>query len=338
MTTETDADTPSLVEDTLDKVLTEPTEATFWQEYSPRHEFPISLVGSFLVVASLFALIALAVYYSTHQGTDKTSVPIMAVDGGFDDAGDGQEGGGGVDNPIAVGNFSPTKEDIQALPQLTPLPEVRQDIRKKILLDDPNGTIPISDEKAAAYASLSEDLRNKIIGAQKGSGGGSGNNDGSAKTGNGGTGASSARARSLRWILSFNTTDGRDYLNQLGAIGAVILVPLPPDNTRAYIFRDLKNPKQGTFVTEQEWNQLEQQIRFADIKRDNVRDVANSLGLDFTPNSFWAYFPKGFEAELSKKEQAYNNRRPEDIEETRFTVVIRGGKAEIVVQSQRVKR
>jgi hypothetical protein len=177
-----------------------------------------------------------------------------------------------------------------------------------------------------------------MIGNPKGSGGGPGSGDGPKQDGNGGTGASSARQRSLRWILRFRTLDGRDYLQQLGAIGATILVPLPPENKQAYIFRDLKNPKSGEYVTEAEWKKLDNQVRFCDFKRDSVSGVAIALGLDFTPNSFWAFFPKGLEEELSRKEIAHANRRPEDIEETVFTVVIRGGVYTISVAEQRIKR
>jgi len=328
----------SQVEEITDRALEEPTEATFWREYSPRYEFPISLVGSIFIVAIMFVMIALIIYYSTSSNEGKTSVPIMAVDGGFDDAGEGKEGGGGIDNPSAIGDFSPTAKDYEALPQYTAIPDVKEDIKRKILIDDPNGTIAISDEKAAQFASLSESLRNKVIGAQKGTGGGPGNGDGPKQDGNGGTGASSARQRSLRWILRFSTVDGRDYLRQLGGIGAVILIPIPPENNRAYIFRNLANPKAGEFVGDNEWKSLDNQIRFCDVRRDSVQNVSTALGLDFTPNSFWAYFPRGFEDDLSRKEQAYNNRKPEDIDETVFTVVMRDGSATISVAKQTLKR
>jgi hypothetical protein len=54
--------------------------------------------------------------------------------------------------------------------------------------------------------------------------------------------------------------------------------------------------------------------------------------------SFWAFFPRGLEDELSRKELAYRNRRSEDIEETIFSVLIRGGSYEVVVVAQTPKR
>jgi len=318
-----------------------PNENTFWEDYSPHYEFPTSLVSSFFIMGCLFALAALMLYFMKVQNdrVDLSPVPMMGVDGGMDDGSDGMEGGGGVDNPIAIGNFAPTVKDFEQLPQITPIPEVTEDIRKKIAIDDPNGTTPISDEKLAQFAALDKALRDKMLGMTKGATGGTGTGDGPPKPdGNGGVGANSTQRRSLRWILRFRTTDGRDYLNQLSGIGATILVPLPPDNKKAYIFRDLAAPKLGEFVSEEEWKRLDSQIRFCDFKRDSVSGVASALNLDFTPHSFWAFFPKGIEEELSRKEVAYANRRAEDIEETVFEVVVRGGRPTINVAVQKLKR
>lgn len=54
--------------------------------------------------------------------------------------------------------------------------------------------------------------------------------------------------------------------------------------------------------------------------------------------SFWAFFPRELEDELARKEQHYRNRRPEDVEETVFRVVVRGGACEVVVWGQTPRR
>jgi hypothetical protein len=66
--------------------------------------------------------------------------------------------------------------------------------------------------------------------------------------------------------------------------------------------------------------------------------VANTLDLDFQPTTFWAFFPKELEEELARLERNYRNRRSEDIEETIFRVTVRGGRPEVVVAEQRLKR
>ena len=42
--------------------------------------------------------------------------------------------------------------------------------------------------------------------------------------------------------------------------------------------------------------------------------------------------------ELARKETNYRNRRAEDIEETIFRVVVRGGNYELIVDDQKVKK
>jgi hypothetical protein len=91
-------------------------------------------------------------------------------------------------------------------------------------------------------------------------------------------------------------------------------------------------------MTQDQLIRLSGQMQFADIKRESVRSVADALGLDFTPNSFWTFFPKGAEDELAKLEKGYNNRQPEDIAETRFRVEIIDGRYRFDVAAQTLKR
>lgn len=318
-----------------------PDEKTFWQTYSPQYEFPISIVGAIFLLTFLFAMTAVIPYLfvTFHRIPDRTPVPMVGIQGGVEDGDEGGSGGGGVPEPEPIAQTAPSEQDFAALPDRESIPEVQKEIQKRIAIDDPNGAVTVSPEKAAGLATLEKSLRDKLagIGGKKGTPGGPTAGPGTG-TGAAGNGANGTRARSLRWVLRFRTADGRDYLNQLSAVGATILVPLPPENKKAYIFRDLNYPKPGELVSEEEWNKLEEQIRFCDFKRDSVSGMASALKLDFTPHSFWAFFPKHFEDELSLKETAYSGRKAEDIEETIFEVVIRGGRSVISVASQRPKR
>ena len=69
-----------------------------------------------------------------------------------------------------------------------------------------------------------------------------------------------------------------------------------------------------------------------------MQGVAGAVGLDFTPRTFWAFFPKSLEDELARKETGYRNKRADDIEETIFRVTVRGGRFELVVDEQKMKR
>lgn len=312
----------------------------FLELYSPNFEMPISWVSGVLVVALLFAAVV-AIVALANRESDKSGVPVqLAPDGGDDDHGDGKEGGGSTEKP-AVADFStPTsKEDIKAaVPDNVNLPDVKDDLTKKIQADDPDAQVAFSDAKAAAYAGLGDDLQKKLLGGKPGTGGGPGSGDGPNKDGNGGKGASSSRARSLRWVLQFRTYSGRDYLDQLAALNAEVAIPLPPDNNQLILYKNLKNPGRGERMTQDQLVRLSGQIQFSDIRRDSVRSVADALGLDFTPNSFWAFLPRGVEDELSRLEKGYNNRQPEDIAETKFQVQIVGGRYKFVVSEQSLKR
>jgi len=318
---------------------TEPGDATFWQTHSARFEMPISFTTSALIMAGLFALI-LGIYFAATREEQQGSVPIALTDQGFDDEGAGSEGGGGQPDPIAIGFTPPTEKDTQTLPHPEAIPEIQKDINEKLQIEDPNAFTPLSMNKAAEYSTFDKSVIDKLtgIGSQRGTPGGPGSGDDSKGTGPGGTGASATRARSMRWVMRFSTRSGRDYLDQLAALKAVVVVPIPPDGKTAYVFRDLINPKPGTYVEEKEWTKLAGQIQFCDYKKTSVTEVSSALNLNFTPASFWAFFPKDLEGELSRLEVAYGNKQPEQIEETVFEVTVRGGSSQVVVASQKLKR
>ncbi len=147
-----------------------------------------------------------------------------------------------------------------------------------------------------------------------------------------------AAARSLRWTLRFKVESGKDYIEQVGILGGSILLPIPPENTKAILVPDANKPKERREATEKDLKDFQEHLQFTDERSEAVKSVANALGLDFTPKKFLAVFPKELEAELVRKEAEYRNRRVEDIEQTVFRIVIRGEKAEVVVEEQQVQK
>ncbi len=318
---------------------TEPGEDTFWQLHSARFEMPISYVSSALIMAGILALI-LAVAYISNSGVKQDPVPIALADGGTDDTGEGSEGLGGEENPITLGASAPTPDDIKALPHPDAIPDIQKDLEERLKIEDPDSVVPLTTEKAAAYSTFDKSARDKLLnlGSKRGTPGGDGSGTDQKGSGVGGKGAESTRQRSMRWTMTFITSSGRDYLNQLATLKAVIVVPIPPDGKTAYVFRDLINPKPGNFVEEKEWMKLAGQIQFCDFRKQSVTEVSGALNMNFTPASFFAFFPRDMEAELARLEVAYGNKQAEQIEETKFEVTVRGGVSKIVVISQKLKQ
>jgi hypothetical protein len=274
---------------------------------------------------------------------DRSNPPIqlMAVTG-TDDAGQGSAGSGGTANPDIIRDVDPFKGMRDVLPTPEAVADAKANVQK-IVLDDPNGRLPVAAPNAAAYSALDESIRKKLlgVGGQKGDGAQPGKgNDGSAGAGPGGTGADSTRARGLRWVLRFRVASGRDYLDQLKAMRAEILVPLPPDDKKCILIEDINAPSAQRVATDADLKRLAGKIQFSDTRREQVRDVVTALGVNVTgaPKTFWAFFPKDLEDELAYKEKGYRNRRSEDIEETIFRVTVRADKYEIVVEDQVAKR
>jgi hypothetical protein len=302
------------------------------ERYSARHEFPISLFGAAFLMLAAFGVVYLAMSLLNHSATDKRPVPITMMEpSGEDNTGEGSPGGQGVKEPEEIKLQQPTPEDYAQLPQKAPLPDVKADIAKDIPID-PNGTVYIPEEKAAAYGTLSDDIRRKLTSGNKG------NNGNDPGPGPGGTGAHSTKARSIRWVLRFKTDTGRDYVNQLSAMGAIVFIPLKADDKKGYLFRDLKSGKPGELIDANGLSNVADLIQFCDFKRTSVREVASALNLNFDPDSFWAFFPRTLENDLARKEEAFLGRKAEEIAETTFQVVVREGRADIVVVGQKARK
>jgi hypothetical protein len=314
-------------------------EEEFWEKYNKRLEFPLATVTSVVLHIAIAALlIFILVRLMAREDTSPVPVQLVQVFGLDEGGGLGSSGSGGVEDPFVRADAEPDRALINSLPNPNQLPEIRDEIRQTIRYFDEQGRLPISDSNAAAYASLEESIRKKLLGARQGSGDGPGSGfDGSSGKGPGGSGADSTLGRNLRWVLRFRVSSGRDYLDQLRAMQAKILVPVP-NSDKAIFFPDLNDLSRHRIATDDDLRQLANQIKFCDTRRDAVWQVAGTLQLDFKPTTFWAFFPKTLEEELARLERNYRNRRPEDIEETIFRVTFRGGRPEVVVEEQTLKR
>jgi len=317
-----------------------PPEEEFWERYNRRLEFPLATVAAVLLHVAVAAGFTFLLVKVMGGGPDKSDMPVnlVQVEGGVDDDGAGADGSSKGD-PHKDTDTDPFQHAKTLLPTPETLARAKEDIRR-IALDDPNGTMAISPSNAANFTQIDDSLKKLLLGqGRKGDVAGDGKgSDGSKGTGPGGSGADSTRARSLRWVLRFKTNDGGDYVKQLAAMGASILVPLPPENKDCLFFSDLRNPGNRKTATDDDLRRLSGQIKFSDTRPASVQRVCSALGVRESARSFWAFFPRTLEDELSRKELAHRNRRSEDIEETIFSVIIRDGSYHVVVVAQTPKR
>ena len=324
--------------------LAPPLSPEYWQTYSPRFECPISYVLAALVVGLGVFLLLSVIWWTNLPPAEFKPGPKIGLTDGNEAFGDGEAGSGGQPDPLVLGQNAPTRDDMkQIVPDIdTKLPQVKDDLAQKWKLEDPTSTTPLRDDKVAPLAALSDTLRDKLSGlgapkgegGEKGKGGVGGNPDGAGT----GTGSDSTRARTMRWVIVFRTAGGRDYLDQIQSLGAKVIVPLA-DGKTTMLFRTLNgDPPVGKVMTEADWPELSGLVQFSDYTPDSNVQVGQALGMGKLPKGFWAFFPKELEKELARKEVGFQQRRAEDIEETKFEFTRRSGKAELVVVSQKIKR
>src|SRR5262249_35110115 len=153
-------------------------------------------------------------------------------------------------------------------------------------------------------------------------GGGAGTGDGPGVGGGEGANTGSIRAaRKLRWTIMFNTVSGYDYLRQLDSLGAILAVKAPDGELKT-----IRNLMQRPAKLEVEDLQKLNRIFWIDDKPETVEQLVQALGLPFTPPQIIALFPYKFERELLDKELKFRNRKEAEIQETRFQILMRGGK------------
>ena len=322
------SNTPAVEEPPVIAPLVGPPEADLWQEYGNRIEFPFAAVGTvFLhVLAAAVIIFMLSKLRAADEDTSGVPVKLVNVDG-LDDSGEGSAGSGGSEEAIKA-------DDALTLPaEVVPLKELQlpPDLANVLNLDQP-GAMPLPTAAPP-----------KKVNSERGEGDGKGKGyDGSVGTGPGGSGVDSTHARGQRWVLRFTTSDGLDYLNQLAALGAEVVVPLPhpagQKPTGYIVIRDPKNPSIQRRGGDEVLPRSNGQLQLTDRRPGSLEAIRKALNLDFTPAYFGAFISRDTQEDLGRKEKSYRNRKPENIELTFFKVVVRGGTYSAEVTDQTVRK
>jgi hypothetical protein len=339
---------------TEDQDLT-PPEEHFWKRYSPRHEFPLSSVGSVVLhVLSIGALIVIG-YVLTRTNNDDQKAPpsldVIAAPGLPPmNAGGGGEPGGSDTNP---GGTRTKGQEIAANQEPTPpqpgnqLPDSTERLEQVKLppievVTAKDGTREIVGENKKVFGDLNvivDQAKNKLeqsiarADAAKGKGGtgkggGKGGGEGTGVGGGKGPGVAGGNAtirqrRQARWKMFFNTGGGDDYIKQMRGLGAFLGVPqLKGDNQVEYLLiRDIKRNAEAKREDVSKLNR----IFWFDHDPRSVLSVSKALGLRNPPPFFVAFFPPELEERLLQLERQAFSGDEDRIVETHFRVVNRGG-------------
>lgn len=310
----------------------------FWEKYSPHYEFPLSSIGSIAMhVAGVAIFLLLLWLLSRLSISDTQPVPMIGIT--VDGDGSGENGGGsGGGEPMPKEDINPLERPMdpsRPIPEadLAKIKELDQWLPKVPSLDD--APSPESLSQVPKINKLNDDLRKAILeGMSRTKGKGPG--DGSGKSGVEGKGSgttgdpTSSGNRAVRWELNFKTNDGRDYLNQLAAMKATLVIPQPSDWKTNKVYRNiLSNPTGESFDMSQMPG-----LYFVDDSADSAGRIGEVLKLGFSPPFFIAFFPKEIEEKLAKEEREYRGRKESEIFSTKFKILIRNGEPAITVVDQ----
>src|SRR5262245_32367887 len=313
-----------------------PPDEQFWDKYSPHHEFPLSSIGSVALHIGVFAALA-GLLYLAYKSTisDKTPVPMRAIVVVGDNTG-AEGGGSGGGKPQE--NVDPTIHQVR--PKEVPQAQLDEAVPKlkEFLPKVPSNSPGLRPEDLPAvprFAGLDKELQDKLLegaSGQKGKGPGTGGG-GPGPEGPGAGQASdptSSASRGIRWELNFKTESGTDYLNQLRAMKATLLLPQPA-NWKEYKSYPLS---EGSLVGQEFDITKLPGLHFIDDESGSAARLARAMGLDFSPPKFLAFFPKEIEEELARKEREFRARKESEIFSTSFRILVRDGKPTITVIDQ----
>jgi hypothetical protein len=349
-----------------------PPEEQFWQRYSPHHEFQLSSAASFALHALILGLLILLGWLLFHDfdeekkpaTVDAVRIPgIIGKKFGF-----GPGGGGG--SPGGVGAAAGGKDKTDVKTELNPDPVEKPlgntpdptallkevNPRKLEINVSPKGERTISGDavfgKLAQATAQAEAEVNKALGRGKGgSGSGGGKDTGTGKgtgpgkdngpgdkdkgEGGGNTPEETRAKRQMRWTLIFRTQNGKDYRDQLIDLGAILAIPTSSGDY--FVIRDLKAGRAGGKV-ENIRETVGDRIFWTDSQPLSVQSLSGALGLNPPPPAIHAFFPQSLEQKLLKLELDYRGLSEDQIDETRFRIVRRGGTYEPQVSLQTRKR
>jgi RNA polymerase sigma factor (sigma-70 family) len=139
------------------------------------------------------------------------------------------------------------------------------------------------------------------------------------------------QGRILRWKIVFNTKDGKEYAEQLEALGAKLAIPTRERNQYRVICDLSKRPVRTTV---EDISRVDH-IFLLETAKEPIRMLAKELGLKEPPEHIVVFLPRLVEDELRRKEVDFAHRPEKEIVETTFVFSRSKRGFDIQVASQR---
>jgi hypothetical protein len=329
-------------------------EPTIFQRYSPRGECPLSFVGSALLHIGLVAGLIVLAYFGLASSSDSAKPPemdVVEIEGGGgqpdgvvggkgpggsgegskrESAGQGQAGKPRV-GEIEVKDFKfdkLTKKDFKIEETTDPI-DGPGDVFTQLDREQRYGKKIIENESGTGNAGGSGTASKGApasLGKGGGTGGGEGTGVGKAKGPGQGTSPKGVlftdqRRRELRWQI-LASTNGEVHLKKLQALQVTLLIPL--QSQPGFMLRyDLSKPTLvGDRVRAEDDSK---KVRWKNANHEEMVTLAQVLKLQEVPQFTVIYLPSGLEADMARKELAYECRRESDILKTVWDVRERDG-------------
>jgi hypothetical protein len=337
----------------------EAPEERFWQRYSPHGELPLSGTGSLALHLLIIGMMLFWAYYlAKFLIRPPAALPVEPVrldlgGGGGSPRGSGAGEGRGParEEAGATQGTGEAGESSQATPDVTisdRAPLTPSEVQKLDLQFDPESARVLQQgtDQMKVFSRLDDSLRSKLRegmaqrssprsygGGGTGSGGGTGAGKGTGTGDARGPGKASLTQREkrmLRWSMHFDTTSGQQYLEQLRGLGAILAFPVVegPGSRQYGIVRDLRAPAR---LLNEDITKINR-IYWVDDSPRSVIQIIQALGLSLPqrPSHFVAFMPEELENKLFQLEkdyvqQHYPGLREDQINETHFRVVNKGG-------------
>ncbi len=311
-------------------------EERFWKRYSPHGELPLSGAGSFALHALGVGLLVLLGFLGVWFTRPSRTLPVEAVQYPGGGRSNGVEGDRGPGSRVEA---AADQKQQAADPNAPHRPELAEAQKQPPPIQFKDGDRPLSWNPAAreAFEGFRASAHSQpkdgppAAGPSRGGPGPAGNGPGPA-----GRPRTKQDERMLRWTLKFDTSSGEDYVRQLRGLGAILAIPVQGGERPEYkIVRDLS--QRPAKLLDEDLSKIHR-IYWIDDKPQSVREVMNTLGLKLQPRHFVAFMPEELEQKLLRLEKAHAGREEDQIYETKFRVVKRGGRFEPEVVEQTPKR